>query len=129
MATYNSFEDLPVWQEAKKLAVIIYKQTAQDKLKKDFGLRDQIQRAAVSISSNIAEGFERGSKREFIQFLYIAKGSCGELRSQVHIAKSIGYLDMTKFDELYKLLLIINKQINGLIEYLKSSSMKGQKYK
>jgi len=130
MATYNSFEDLPVWQEAKKLAVNIYKQTAQEiKLNKDFGLRGQIQRAAVSITSNIAEGFERGSKREFIQFLYIAKGSCGELRSQIHIAKDIGYFNMTKFKELYNLSLKINRQINGLIEYLKSSPGKGQKYK
>jgi len=75
MATYKSFEDLPVWQSARELAVQVYRTTAKGKLSEDYGLRNQMQRAAVSVSSNIAEGFERGSKQESIQFLYIAKGS------------------------------------------------------
>jgi len=74
MATYKSFEDLPVWQNARELAVLVYRTTFKGKLKDDYGLKNHLQRSVVSISSNIAEGFERGSKREFIQFLYIAKG-------------------------------------------------------
>ena len=82
MATYNRFEDLPVWENAKDLAVTVYKVSFDGKLNKDYGLRDQIRKAAVSVSGNIAEGFERGTKKEFIQFLYVAKGSCGELRGR-----------------------------------------------
>jgi len=80
------FEDLEVWKEARRLTNEIYGATRNDGFSKDFGLRDQIQRAAVSIMSNIAEGFERGGNQEFIQFLYIAKGSCGEVRAQLHVA-------------------------------------------
>ncbi len=97
MATYNSFEDLPVWQNARELAVSVYKTTSKGKLREDYGLKNQIQRAVVSVSSNIAEGFERGSKQEFIQFLYIAKGSCGELRSQLYIAADLGYIEKNDF--------------------------------
>ena len=78
---------------------MIYKVTSQGKISRDYGLKDQIQRAAVSVSSNIAEGFERGTKQEFIQFLYIARGSCGELRSQLYIAKEIGYLNKVGRDK------------------------------
>ena len=129
MATYNSFEDLPVWNVSKELAVRIYELTSQGKLSKDYGLKDQMQRSAVSISSNIAEGFERGSKKEFMQYLYIARGSCGELRSQMYIARDIGYFDNDNFDTIYSLALKVSKQINGFIKYLKSTNFKGQKYK
>lgn len=128
MATYNSFEDLPVWKEAKELAVLIYRLTAKGKTSKDFVLKDQIQRSVISISSNIAEGFERGTKQEFIQYLYIARGSCGELRSQIYIAKDIGYLDNKEFGKIYNLALKVGKQINGFIEYLKNTKVKGQKF-
>lgn len=77
----SSFEDLKVWQKARELANLIYSVTRQETCSRDFGLVDQIRRAAVSVISNIAEGFERGSYTEFIQFLYIAKGSCGEVRA------------------------------------------------
>jgi four helix bundle protein len=128
VSIYNAFEDLPVWKEPKELAVFIYKLTSQGKISRDFSLKDQIQRSAVSISSNIAEGFERGSKKEFIQFLYIAKGSCGELRSQIHIAKDIGYLKNNEFVKIHNLTLMVNKQINGFIEYLKTTRVKGHKF-
>jgi four helix bundle protein len=128
MPTYSSFEDLPVWKEAKELAVLIYKLTSCGKIYKDFGLKDQVQRSAVSISSNIAEGFERGSKQEFIQYLYIARGSCGELRSQLHIAKDIGYFESKEFNKIHNLSLKVSKQINGFIEYLKKTRVKGQKF-
>jgi len=129
MATYKSFEDLPVWQSARKLAVQVYRITAKGKLREDYGLRNQMQRAAVSVSSNIAEGFERGSKQESIQFLYIAKGSCGELRSQLFIANDIGSIDNADSKNLLKLAANVSKQISGFIEYLKTSKFKGQKYK
>ena len=82
----KSFEDLEIWQIAKGLAVKIYSLSRAPRFSKDFSLRDQMRRAAVSIMSNIAEGFERGGNQEFVQFLYIAKGSCGEVRSQLYVA-------------------------------------------
>jgi four helix bundle protein len=129
MAIYNSFEDLPVWQKARELGVSIYKATAEGKLSKDYGLKDQIQRAAVSVSSNIAEGFERGSKRKFIQFLYISKSSCGELRSQLYIAKDLGYLENDYSETLINSAYNTSKQISGLIKYLKNTPFTGEKYK
>ena len=129
MATYKSFEDLPVWQNARELAVQVYRTTSKGKLKDDYGLRNQIQRSTVSISSNIAEGFERGSKRESIQFLYVAKGSAGELRSQLFIAKDIGYMDKSDFKVLLNSATTVSKQIGGFIEYLKTAEFKGQKFK
>jgi four helix bundle protein len=128
MPTYSSFEDLPVWESAKELAILVYKITSKGKLSKDYGLKNQIQRAAVSVSSNIAEGFERGTKQELIQFLYIARGSCGELRSQLFIAKEIGYLDNKEFEESYTAMRELSKQINGFIEYLKTTNISGQKF-
>lgn len=89
---------------------------------------DQIRRAAVSVSSNIAEGYERGTKAELIQFLYVAKGSCGEVRSQLAIAKDIGYIANESFVKHYELCLDTSRQINGLIEYMKDVKMKGQKF-
>ncbi len=129
MPTYKSFEDLPVWQNAKELSVLVYKTTSQGKFREDYGLKTQIQRAAVSVSSNIAEGFERGSKQEFIQFLYVAKGSCGELRSQLFIAKDVGHIENVDFETLLNSATNVSKQISGFIEYLKTSEFKGQKYK
>jgi four helix bundle protein len=94
------FEDLVAWQKARTLTREIYWATRQRAFAKDFGLSNQIQRAAVSIMSNIAEGFERGGRAEFHQFLSVAKSSCAELRSQLHVALDIGYLDQTQFDVL-----------------------------
>jgi len=129
MATYKSFEDLPVWQSARKVAVQVYRTTSKGKLKDDYGLKSQIQRSAVSVSSNIAEGFERGSKQESIQFLYVAKGSAGELRSQLFIAKDIGYMDNNDFKVLLNSATNVSKQISGFIEYLKTTEFRGQKFK
>ena len=97
---YESFKELRVWQEAKMLAVDVYKITAQGGLAKDYGLKDQMQRSGVSIASNIAEGYERNSDKEFIRFLMIAKGSISELRTQLEIAKDIKYVDQNNFDLL-----------------------------
>ena len=91
MAVRN-FEDLNVWKKARQLTQEVYRLTKTEQFLKDFGLRDQIQRAAVSIMSNIAEGFERGGNQEFIQFLYVAKASCGEVRSQLYVALDQSYV-------------------------------------
>jgi len=85
MATFNNFEDIEAWQKARQLTKRIYEITKKGALAKDYGLKDQIRRASVSIMSNIAEGFERGGNKEFIQFLSTAKGSSGEVRSQLYV--------------------------------------------
>src|SRR6266536_2674007 len=100
MATVRQFEDLQVWQEARTLAQAAYSIASQGPFRRDFGLRDQITRAATSTMSNIAEGFERGSRKEFIQFLNVAKASNGELRSQLYVAFDQEYLDQKTFDAL-----------------------------
>jgi four helix bundle protein len=100
MNKVERFEDLVAWQKARTLTREIYEITRQAGFAKDFGLSNQIQRAAVSIMSNIAEGFERGSRGEFHQFLSIAKSSCAELRSQLYVALDIGYIDQDQFDRL-----------------------------
>jgi four helix bundle protein len=127
MATIERFEDMEVWQQARIIVKKIYSATCQGKFSRDFGLREQIQRAAVSIMSNIAEGFERGTNKEFIQFLFIAKGSAGEVRSQLYIALDLGYIENDTFNSLNADLTSISRQISGFIQYLKSSEMRGQK--
>jgi len=97
---YQSFKELRVWQEAKDLAVDIYDLTKTGLLSKDYGLRDQMQRSAVSVACNIAEGYERNSHKDFIRFLMISKGSLSELRTQLEIAHSIGYLNITEIEGL-----------------------------
>jgi four helix bundle protein len=92
MATIRQFEDILSWQKARDLTREIYTATRKDEFSKDFALKDQIRRAAISITSNIAEGFERDGSREFVQFLSHAKGSCGEVRSQLYLALDAGYL-------------------------------------
>jgi four helix bundle protein len=89
----RNFEELEIWKEARRLTQEIYRLTRDPKFSKDFGLSSQIQRAAISIMSNIAEGFERGGNQEFTQFLYVAKASCGEMRSQLYVALDQGYVD------------------------------------
>jgi four helix bundle protein len=123
------FEDLEVWKEARALTNKIYKITADSKFSKDFGLRDQIRRASVSVMSNIAEGFERGGNQELIQFLYIAKGSCGEVRAQLYVAKDQGYVGDETFEELFKSAKRLSVMISNLVEYLKGSQIKGAKFK
>ena len=96
----EKFEDFLAWQKARKLTRAIYKATTLERFARDFGLKDQIRRSAVSIMSNIAEGFERGRPSEFHQFLSIAKGSCAELRSQLYVALDVGYITSDHFQQL-----------------------------
>ena len=94
MGRVDRFEDLVAWQKVRELTKQIYQLIRKEEFSRDFGLRDQIQRAAVSIMSNLAEGFERGGRAEFHQFVVIAKGSCAELRSQLYVALDAGYILM-----------------------------------
>ena len=108
------FEDFIAWQKARALAAEIYKVTDEGKFARDFGLRDQIRRAAVSVMSNIAEGFERGRSTEFHQFLSIAKASCAELRSQLYIALDAGYLNQEIFSGLMMRATEVGQIVGGL---------------
>ena len=110
----DKFEDLIAWQKARELTRNIYKITRQGEFSKDFGFRDQIRRASVSIMSNVAEGFERGGRSEFHQFLVIAKGSCAELRSHLYVALDADYIDAQTFQRLYSLAEEIKRIIGGL---------------
>ena len=127
MVGSERFEDFEVWKLSKRLAKEVYEISRRGEFAKDFGLRDQIQKSVVSIMSNIAEGFERGSNKEFIQFLFIAKGSAEEARAQLCIALDLGYIEKGIFDCLNAELLSISRQLSGFIQYLESSSLKGAK--
>jgi len=120
MATVQQFEDLHVWQDARTLVSEVYKATKQRNFKRDFSLRDQITRAATSTMSNIAEGFERGTRKEFIQFLNIAKGSNGEVRSQLYVALDQEYIDQKAFAVMRESALALSRRIAKFIGYLES---------
>ena len=108
------FEDLIAWQKARQLTFEIYRVTAQVDFSKDFGLRDQIRRASVSVMSNIAEGFDRGSRGEFHQFLVIAKASCAEVRSQLYVALDVGYIEQENFNKMNSNTDELSRIIGGL---------------
>ena len=108
------FEDLIAWQKARQLVSDIYRITAHGEFAKDFGLRDQIRRAAVSVMSNIAEGFDRGSRSEFHQFLVIAKASCAEVRSQLYVAQDVGYINQENFNTANNNTSELSRIIGGL---------------
>ena len=114
------FEDLKIWQQARLFSGRLYKLTYSGIFTKDYNLTNQLQRAGISIMANIAEGFERKTKKEFIQFLYISKGSAGEIRSLLYLAKDLEYLDDKKFNIFYEDIVSISKSIAGFIRYLKN---------
>jgi len=128
MNKIHCFEDFKVWQKARALNVKVYQLTLNETFSKDFGLKNQIRNASVSISSNIAEGFERNGNKEFSQFLSIAKGSAGEVRSQLYLAKDLEYIPEENFQTLVDDLKEISKMLNGLIRYLKETELKGSKF-
>ena len=123
-----TFESLRVFQASKTLCLSVYPFTFKLPLSKDFALIDQIRRSAGSIMDNIAEGYERGGNKELIQFLFIAKGSAGELRSQIIRAKELGYLAQEDATLLYENALAVSKMLSAYITYLKRSDFKGPKY-
>ncbi|MEN8230325.1 MAG: four helix bundle protein [Bacteroidota bacterium] len=113
---FNCFEEIFVWQKAKILSVEVYQSFEKSK---DYGFRDQIRRASVSIMNNIAEGFERQTNKEFKQFLYIAKGSCAEVRSMLYLAVELSTLDKEIVDQLIDMTVEISKMLSGLIRVIK----------
>ena len=126
MATIQQFEDLICWQRGRELTKNIYKALNTCR---DNGFKDQIQRASVSIMSNIAEGFERGTKQEFLNYLYIAKGSAGEVRCQLYIALDVGYLNVETFKYLKGLVTECSKLIQSFAEKIKGGAREGTQYK
>lgn len=129
MARIERFEDLEVWRKARELTNLVYQVTGSGNFAHDFGLRDQVRRATVSVVSNIAEGFERGGDKEFQQFLSVAKGSCGEIRAQLYIARDQRYLDEPQFQELFEKTMEISRLLSSLMKYLQTSTLRGSKYK
>jgi len=129
MATFKKFEDIISWQKARELNKILGGLIDNSKFKSSYKLINQIEGSAGSSMDNIAEGFERSGNREFIQFLYISKGSCGEFRSQLYRAVDKTYLNNDEFTLLYNLTMEIIVLLQKLIDYLESSDLKGTKYK
>ena len=121
MGKFKSFEEINSWQKARQFNKRVYEITDNQNFKKDFDLVRQIRRASVSISSNIAEGFERNTDKEFIHFLYIAKASAGEVRSQLYLALDLNYIEIVEFKELFSSVSDISKLISGFIKYLNDS--------
>jgi len=119
MMQAKTFEDMEVWQDARGFVKLIYIASANREFAKDFGLRDQIRRAAASIMSNIAEGLERQTNKEFAQFLYIAKASAAEIRSQLYVALDLNYIDRASFEQLNNKAVSIARQLSGFIKHLK----------
>lgn len=124
----ESFEELHIYQRARELTNAVYGLTRESAFDRDFGLVDQMRRAAVSIMSNIAEGFERGGTAEFIQFLYIAKGSCGEVRAQLQIAVDQQYASAGEHARLNDLCRRISGMISNFIAHLQGSTYRGEKF-
>jgi four helix bundle protein len=129
MATLKRFQDIEAWKKARELTRAVYKCSGAGKCARDFVLRDQIRRASVSITSNIAEGFGRGGSTELINFLSIAKGSATEVESQLYIALDQGYISKNEFEGLQKLATSTQGLLAGFINYLKKCDLRGQKYK
>ena len=128
MSAFQRFEDIEAWQKAREMTKAIYALSNDGQFSRDFGLRDQVRRAAVSVMSNIAEGFDRGGVREFIQFLFIAKGSAAEVQAQLYVALDAGYIKQEQFKGLYDLAGDTGRLIGGFIRYLKSREQAGGKH-
>lgn len=127
MAAFKTYEEINAWQQGRDLVKIIYSMASTGAFAKDWGLRDQIQRAAVSICSNIAEGFERRGNKEFIKFLWIAKGSAAEVSSQLYHALDLGYISQGEFENVYGAVKKVGGMVYNLIVAI-SSSDKGATY-
>ncbi|GAB4131364.1 MAG: four helix bundle protein [Acidobacteriota bacterium] len=123
----SHFTDLELWQLARQLAREVYEITSTDPLAKDYAMAGQVRRSVISVSSNIAEGFERGGNPEFIHFLFVAKGSCGELESQLLVSADLGYLAQDRLQRLRALICRISAMIRSLVQRLKESEYQGWK--
>ncbi|MFA4839653.1 MAG: four helix bundle protein [Candidatus Neomarinimicrobiota bacterium] len=129
MSTFKSFTEIEAWQKARDLNKKVYEITSDPVFQKDFEFRKQIRSASLSVISNIAEGFERSGNAEFLQFLYIAKGSAGEVLSLLYVATDLGYISQSSFDSLSASVKEVSNKIGGLIKHIKQSNFKGSKYK
>lgn len=128
MATFKTFEEIHAWQKARDLNQKVGQFIDSGRFQRNYRLINQIEGSAGSIMDNIAEGFERSGNREFLQFLYVSKGSCGEFRSQLYRAIDRNYIQQTEFDELFALSKEIINKLQKLIDYLQTSELKGTKY-
>lgn len=122
------FEDLEIWREARELCKVVYELTSSDPFSHDFKFRDQIRASSGSIMDNIAEGFDRGGNKEFIQFLSVSRGSSAEVRSQSYRAFDVKYITEEKLEELLKRTDNLSRKIHNLMQHLKNSDIKGPKY-
>ena len=129
MSTFRRFEDIEAWQKARELTKVVYQLSGRGHFAKDFGLRDQIRRASVSIMANIAEGFERDGTGEFIQFLAIAKGSAAEVLSHAYVAFDQGFIHQSDLDWLNEKTSEVRRMMAALMTYLRKSGTKGLKFK
>lgn len=127
--SWSSLEAMPIWRIAKDLSVAVYRLSEGSNFNKHWPLKSQLQKSCISIVSNIAEGYERGGNREFIQFLYIAKGSVGEVRAQLLLVAELGLVQREVVTDLETSLFELSKMLGGFIRYLTSSPIKGMKYK
>ena len=129
MATIKKFEDVEAWVKARSISKDVFILSKKGDFAKDFRFRDQINSSSGSIMDNIAEGFDRGGKAEFVNFLSYSKGSCGELKSQLYRALDREYINNDSFNDLYNRTDEVGKMIGGLMTYLNESELKGQKFK
>jgi len=121
MTSIQNFEELKSWRKARELAGVVYELTRHEKFSRDYGLRDQIQRASSSVMHNIAEGFESGSDPEFARFLKMARRSAGEVQSQLYLALDVNYITEEEWQQAYLIAMEAKQLINGLMSYLRKS--------
>ncbi|MCX6843189.1 MAG: four helix bundle protein [candidate division WOR-3 bacterium] len=129
MGTFRTFEEIEAWQQARTLAKMVYEASGKGAFGRDFALRDQIRRAAVSVMSNIAEGFGRGGAREFVQFLTVARGSASEVSAQFYVALDQGYLAQRDYRRLQEQATRTGSVVSGLVRYLRTAGLRGSKYR
>ena len=129
MPTVKQFEDLDIWKLAREICKEVHRLTKTSPFNKDFSLKDQMRRSSGSIMDNIAEGFEREGKKEFIQYLSVSKGSAGECRSQLYRAYDNNYITREDFKKLFDKLILESQKIKSFIKYLNNSDYNGTKYK
>ena len=129
MAKIEKFEDMLSWQKARELTKRVYHVSKRGDFAKDFELRGQMRNASISVMSKIAEGFERGGDKEFLQFLSTAKGSCGEVRSQLYVALDQSYITPVEFDNLSSEAVEVSRLVAGFMGYLRQSDLRGNKFR
>ena len=129
MATITRFEDIQAWKMARESTRLIYEASSSGEFNRDFALRDQIRRSAISTMSNIAEGFDREGNKEFVSFLSIAKGSCAESRAQLYVALDCGYVSKPQFEQMFSKLEETGRLIGGFMRYLSTTDIRGRKYR